>query len=73
MTETPNHWSAGAAMLQALTDDKFLVAWHDAVLAGDEERITLIEGCAQHRFHGNNWRQPYTDRYKEQTRYQGRP
>ncbi len=69
MSETSNHWAPGAASLQAMTDEQFLVAWHEAVCSGDEARLELIEGNAQHRFHVGDWRARYVASHPQQTRY----
>ncbi len=65
-----DHWMPGAASIQALTDDQFMVAWHDALSAGDEEKIRLIEGNARHRFSTGDWRARYVSQHPTQTHYQ---
>lgn len=70
MADTPNHWTPGAAEMQCMTDDQFVVAWHEAVVSGDEERLELIEGSARHRFQDGSWKQAYARQFPAQTRYQ---
>ncbi len=70
MSDDADHWTPGTAAIQAMTDDQFMVAWHEAVSSGDEDRIRLIEGNARHRFHVGDWRSRYVREHPEQTRYQ---
>ncbi len=70
MSDNADHWTPGAALIQAMTDDQFMVAWHEAVSSSDEEKIRLIEGNARHRFPTGDWRARYVSQHPEQTRYQ---
>ena len=69
MQELPDHWTPGAASLQALSDDQFLATWHECVLSDDKQRLALIEGSARQRFSVGDWREHYVRRYREQTLY----
>ena len=69
MSETTKNEAPIAAKLQALTDEDFVRAWHEAIEAGDEPRVALIEGNASHRFGTTDWQEQYASRHPEQTRY----
>lgn len=58
-----------AVLLQSMTDETFLQAWHDAVSHGDEEQLTSFEGNATHRFGMHGWQERYAAEYPAQTRY----
>ncbi len=73
MSETSKNEAPAAAKLQAMNDEDFVRAWHQAIEAGDESRVALIEGTASHRFGATDWQEQYASRHPEQTRYTIRP
>jgi hypothetical protein len=58
-----------AASLKELSDEDFLLAWHEEVVARDEPRIIVVESAATHRFGLSTWHHRYARRFPGQTRY----
>jgi hypothetical protein len=58
-----------AASLKELSDEDFLLAWHEEVVAKDEPRIIVVESAATYRFGLSTWHHRYARRFPSQTRY----
>jgi hypothetical protein len=52
-----------AASLTEMSDEDFLLAWHEEVVANDEPRIILVESAATHRFGLSTWHHRYALRF----------
>ncbi len=57
-----------AASLKELSDEDFLLAWHEEVVANDEPRI-MVSKALQHRFGLSTWHHRYARRFPGQMRY----
>jgi hypothetical protein len=58
-----------AATLPNLSDEDFLLAWHEEVVANEEARIIVVESAATHRFGLSAWHHRYARRFPGQMRY----
>ena len=58
-----------AALLCEMSDEDFLLAWHEEIVANDEPRIIVVESAATHRFGLARWHHQYAIRFPDQTRY----
>jgi hypothetical protein len=58
-----------AASLKEMSDEDFLIAWYEEVVANDEPRIMLVESAATHRFGLSTWHHRYARRFPGQMRY----
>jgi hypothetical protein len=58
-----------ATSLKDMSDEDFLLTWHAEIVAGEEQRIMLVESAATRRFGLSTWHHRYAHRFPGQMRY----